>query len=186
MSRTAFAALLLSATMCAPALAAPGLAAPSLAATLDQTDQQFLQYAAHDNQGEIRICLTAEKKAQDPAVKAFARLMVNDHVQVESELAAAVDGNGASLPDDIGEDSRKTLSRLEPLEGAAFDRAFIAAQIEDHGHDIQRFTQEQQDAKDQAVQHFAALTIPVLQQHLALAKAVQAQVQGGQGQQTRP
>ena len=174
MVRPAFAALLLSAAVVAPALAA----------TLDPQDQQFLQYAAHDNQGEIRICLTAEKKAQDPAVKAFARLMVNDHVQVESQLASVVNGAGVTVPDDIGDDARKTLSELGPLDGAAFDRAFMAAQIQDHAKDIERFTREQQDAKDQAVQRFAALTIPVLQQHLALAKAVQAQA--GQGQQKQP
>jgi putative membrane protein len=152
------------------------LVAPARAEAPSQQDRDFLSYAAHDNQGEIRICLTAEKKAADPAVKAFARLMVDDHVQVESQLAAVVNGNGVSVPDDIGKDAQKTLSELEPLNGADFDRAFLKDQIEDHGKDIQRFTQEGHDTQDAAVRRFASLTIPVLQQHLALAQAVQDRV----------
>ena len=55
---------------------------------LSAEDKRFLRYAAEDNQAEIGICLLAEKRAQSNAVKAFARLMVDDHVQIESRLAA--------------------------------------------------------------------------------------------------
>jgi len=161
-------------------LLAAMLAAPSLALAADhasQKDQSFLSYAAQDNQGEIQICLVAEKQARDPAVKAFARLMVNDHVQVESELAAVINSGGVSVPNDVGQEAQKTLKRLEPLHGTDFDHGFIAAQIEDHNHDIERFGDEQKSAHDEAVKRFAALTLPVLQQHLELAKAVQAHLQ---------
>jgi putative membrane protein len=164
MTRHALAVLLLSlaATM------------PARARDLGQQDQDFLTYAAHDNQGEIRLCLLAEKRAQNPAVKAFARLMVDDHVQVESALAAVLEADGASVPDDIGPEAQKTLGSLAPLHGADFDRTFLKAQIEDHGQDIQRYSAVAQQSQDQAIRRFAALGVPVLQQHLALAEAVQA------------
>lgn len=51
---------------------------------LSPQDMQWLHYAATDNQGEIQECLLAEKHAQSLAVKAFARLMVDDHIAIES------------------------------------------------------------------------------------------------------
>ena len=144
--------------------------------TTSPQDAKWLTYAAHDNQGEIQICLLAEKRAQNPAGKAFARLMVDDHVQIESELAAVKPNEATSLPNDVGEDAGKTLSRLEGLHGAAFDRAFIEAQIKDHSNDLQKFAAEEASTKDPDIRRFALLTSPVLQQHLALAKAVAQQL----------
>ena len=142
-------------------------------AGISRQDQQFLNYAAQDNQAEIQICLLAEKKAQNLAVKAFARLMVDDHVQVESQLAAVVNGGGVTVPSGVGEDGRKTLAQLGPLSGPGFDRQFIADQIKDHSHDVQRYSQEPRATQNQAVRQFASMTRPILEQHLQLARAVQ-------------
>lgn len=141
-------------------------------------DRQWLVYAAHDNQGEIQICILAEKRAQSLAVRAFARLMVDDHVQIESEMAALKPAEARLLPNDVGEDAQKTLNKLQPLQGAEFDREFIKAQIEDHSNDLRKFGDELSSTKDPDIRRFAAVTRPVLQQHLQLAKAVQMQLQG--------
>ena len=53
-----------------------------------QSDKQFLDFAAQVNQSEIQGGLAAEKKADAAAVRAYARLMVLDHMALESQLAA--------------------------------------------------------------------------------------------------
>jgi len=53
---------------------------------LGEADQNFLSSAAKDSQAEIQLCLVAEKRATNPALKAFARLMVDDHVEIERRL----------------------------------------------------------------------------------------------------
>ena len=53
---------------------------------LGEADQNFLSAAAEDSQAEIQLCLVAEKRATNPALKAFARLMVDDHVEIERRL----------------------------------------------------------------------------------------------------
>ena len=167
--------LLICGTTAAPQT--PGAAGGSQGdQSLSPQDVKWLSYAAHDNQGEIQICLLAEKKAQSLAVKAFARLMVDDHVQIESQLASVASGKPELLPNGPGEDAQKTLSKLQPLQGTDFDREFIQAQIKDHGDDLKKYQDELDSTKDTNIRRYAALTRPILQQHLQLAKAVQAQL----------
>lgn len=177
MIRMLLTASLMTTTLAASAAAQSGAAAGTK--PLDKADRQFLDYAAQDNQAEIQICLLAEKKAQSPAVKAFARLMVDDHVQVESQMAAVVNGARVDVPNGVGEDGTKTLRQLTPLAGAGFDRQFIADQIKDHGHDIQKYQHQLQTTQDGPIRQFAGMTLPVLEQHLHLAEAVQTALRSG-------
>ncbi|MDE2064743.1 MAG: DUF4142 domain-containing protein [Bradyrhizobium sp.] len=142
-------------------------------------DQQFLTYAAEDNQAEIQLCLIAEKRAVDPALNAFARLMVDDHVQVESRLAALGAELHAKLSDAIGKDGQETMSKLTPLSGREFEQTFIEAQIKDHSNDIDKYSKEARETQNQRIRQYASETIPLLKQHLALARAVKTQL-GGQ------
>ena len=159
----------------APAMAqsSPSSAKPEPQA-MSQQDKEFLSYAAEDNQAEIQLCLLAEKQAQSPAIKAFARLMVDDHVEIESRLAAVANSEKTQLPEGVGEEGKKTHDKLDPLNGAQFEAEFMKAQVKDHGEDIKKFDREASSTKNEAVHQFAAETGPLLEQHLALAKAVEA------------
>jgi putative membrane protein len=141
---------------------------------LSGQDKQFLSYAAEDNQAEIQLCLLAEKKAHDLALKAFARLMVNDHVGVESRLAALANGEQIELPNGNGEEGDKTLSKMQSTKTADFDGEFLKAQIEDHANDVKKFSDIEKTTQNEGVKRFAAETLPILQQHARLAKAVKA------------
>lgn len=168
----AFAAILMS---IAPPLLAQSAPAPGAGdKQLSSDDKAFLKYAAEDNQAEIDLCILAEKKARSPAIRAFARLMVDDHVQIESHLAAVSESEKAELPDGIGQDGQKTRSKLLPLSGSAFEKEFMQAQIEDHGNDVKKFAHENSSTQNTALREYSAETRPVLEQHLDLAKAVQA------------
>lgn len=141
---------------------------------LSEQDRQFLSYAAEDNQAEIQLCLLAEKKANDLALKAFARLMVNDHVGVESRLAALANGERTELPNGNGDEGDKTLSKMQSTPIEHFDEEFLKAQIEDHANDVKKFSDIEKKTQNEGVRRFAAETLPILQQHAKLAKAVKS------------
>jgi putative membrane protein len=145
-------------------------------ASLPEADHKFLNYAAEDNQAEIQLCLIAEKRAGDPAIKAFARLMVDDHVEIESRLAALGNQLKSDLPDGIGKDGQQTEAKLQPLQGSQFEAEFMQAQIKDHSDDLQKFKQEAQSTQNDRIRQFATETIPILEQHPALARAVEGQL----------
>ncbi len=147
-------------------------AAQSYGPHITQEEQKFFDYAAQDNQGEIQIAILAEKNANNLAVKAFSRLMIDDHAQVESRLAALVNQLDVKVPIGIGHENEQIMRRLEPLSGSAFVREFMQAQIKDHSDDIKRFTREASAAESSRLKEFVGQTMPILKQHLALAKAI--------------
>ena len=164
----------------APAMAQAGKSGAEVRQqTLSEEDKKFLDYAAEDNQAEIQLCILAEKNAKTPALKAFARLMVNDHVGIESRLAALINSEKIEVPTGIGKEGQETFSKLAKLKGDEFDREFVRGQIEDHGHDLERFGQERSSTKNEGVRQFASETIPILEQHHKLAQAVQAAMDQG-------
>jgi putative membrane protein len=79
---------------------------------INQSGKEFLDFAAEVNQSEIQAGLAAEKKAEAPAVRAFARLMVLDHMGLESQLAAVATANGVQLPNEPSEQSKQQMATL--------------------------------------------------------------------------
>ena len=67
--------------------------------------------------------------------------MVNDHVGVESRLAALANGEQIDLLNGNGEEGDKTLSKMQLTKAADFDNEFLKAQIEDHANDIKKFSE---------------------------------------------
>ena len=146
--------------------------------SLTPEDHAFLNYAAQDNQAEIQLCLVAEKVAPAGAVKAFARLMVNDHVQIENHLAILANDLNLELPNGLGKDGQETMSRLKDLHGATFDRSFMEAQVSDHSSDLKKYDDEIKATKNDGIRSYAAETVSVLKQHLDLARAVLDAIKG--------
>ena len=77
-------------------IATPTIAQPG--PSISQSGKEFLDFAAEVNASEIQGGLAAENKAEAPAVRAFARLMVLDHTELQSQLAAVAIENGVQLP----------------------------------------------------------------------------------------
>ncbi|PPQ40615.1 DUF4142 domain-containing protein [Rhodoblastus acidophilus] len=63
---------------------------------LSEKDRAFLRYVAKVNRDEIELCRYAADKAQAPAIKAFARLMVQDHSGVGAQLTGLVGAKHAA------------------------------------------------------------------------------------------
>src|SRR6201999_3750599 len=98
------------------------VATPSLAqqnsSAINQSGKQFLDFAADVNQSEIQGGLVAQHKAEAPAVRAFARLMVLDHMGLESQLAAVAGENGVELPNQPSAQSKHQMATLQGMNGA--------------------------------------------------------------------
>ena len=154
------------------------IASPAVAqqgpSAISQSDKEFLDFAAKVNQSEIQGGLAAEKKADAPAVRAFARLMVLDHMELESQLAGIATENGVELPSGPSEEAEQGMAKLQTMSGSKFDTAFMQDMIRGHEHAVQRFESEKGQAQARSVQAVVAAALPILQQHLALAQAVQS------------
>jgi putative membrane protein len=158
--------------------AAPALAQSSGQA-IGQSSKQFLDFASEVNISEIQAGLLAEQRAQSDAVKAFGRLMAFDHSELESQLDAAAALDHVQVPDKPSSTTQQQMEQLKSMSEGQFDRAYMSHMVQGHENVVNRFEAELSSAHNPLVLAVTSSALPILQQHLALAKAVQASLSSG-------
>lgn len=89
------------------------------------------------NQGEIDQANAALSKATNADVRAFAQMMVTDHTNAANTARDVFSRNGITPSDNATTNELKTNGQhstmnLSAYSGAAFDRAYLQAQIDMH------------------------------------------------------
>ena len=150
------------------------LAAPAIAAL----DDGFVKKAAKVGLAEVELSQLALEKTSNPEVKQFAQHIVEDHQRANSELQQLAQGKGIEVPDEMSAQHKVTKGRLSKLSGAEFDRAYMKAMVKDHQESIKDFEKQAKSGKDAELKDWAAQTVPVLQKHSQMAKALRSQIGG--------
>jgi putative membrane protein len=145
-------------------------------------DRNFVTTAAAGGMFEVEASKLAAEKATDPAVKAFASMLVEDHTKVNDELQRLASTKNVTLPSELPTDKKEQLKKLQSISGAAFDRRYVQEiGIKDHLQDIRSFEKASRDAKDPQVKAWAQQTLPKLRDHYAKAQTLPG---GGEKEQT--
>jgi len=166
--------------------AKPGSAAAAGAASEGSSDARFIDHVARDNEGEIELGKLAVQKAQSPEVKALAQRLVTDHSKANQQLKRLAQKESVSVPTGAGKEQKDLRAQLEKLNGAAFDRAFVDAEVKDHQNDITFYQNESNRLQDPQLRSFAQQTLPVLQEHLQMAERVEVGASSGSSTMTAP
>jgi putative membrane protein len=138
-------------------------------------DIEFILDAAKGGIAEVELGKMAAERAKNDEVKKFAQRMVDDHSKANDELKSIAQAKGIKLPDDADATQKATMKRLEKLNGAAFDRAYMQMMVGDHVKDVNEFKKESNSGKDSQVKSFAASTLPTLEEHLQQARMARTQ-----------
>jgi len=130
---------------------------------------------------EVEQAQLAMTRTQNAAVKDFANMLVTDHkthLDNLRKLAGKSDiGREANSGDSSAAAAAATFGQLQAMGAeAGFDKAFVDAQIQTHTREIAALKTLRAAAKDDALQKDIDATIPVLDRHLARARAVSAQL----------
>lgn len=147
-------------------------------------DQMFMRKAAQGGMAEVALGNLAEQNAGNDAVKQFGNRMVTDHSQANNELKQIAQKEGVTLPSDVSSKDKKLSKMLQAKQGSDFDKAYVHDMVKDHETDIAEFRNEAKNGQDPQVKAWAQKTLPVLEQHLAQAKQVAAQVGVDSGKKT--
>ena len=153
--------------------------------TLHKKDVKFLVEAASSSRMEIELGQMAQQKGTSQEVKDFGAMMVQDHTKATEELKSLVASKGASLPDTLMPKHRALMDRLNGLEGAEFDKAYMAVMRDAHENDIDEFEDEATDARDPDVKAFATKQLPILQGHHQHAKDAKGTMKDNQKQEKK-
>jgi putative membrane protein len=146
------------------AQAGTGSPAPS------KQDTTFVAKASAANMTEVQASKLADSRAQSEAVKSFATTMITDHTKAGDELSSISQKDGFTPSANPMPAQQKAIAKLEPLSGAAFDKAYSSMMLKDHNEAVALFRKESSAGKNDDLKSFAKQTLPTLQQHLAMAK----------------
>jgi putative membrane protein len=135
----------------------------------------FMKNAADGGMAEVEMGKLATKNAQDPEVKKFGQMMVDDHTKANTELKALAAKKNVTLPTDMGS-YKGDVDDLSKLKGADFDKEYVDHMVDDHEDDVAAFEKQANNGTDPDVKAFAAKTLPVLRKHLDAIKAIQAKM----------
>ena len=146
--------------------------------TANTTDIVYLRQASVGNRAEVEIGNLAGERAAAASVKDFARRMVDDHRRGADSLRDLAGDKDTPLPRELDMDHNVVLSQLRELNGAAFDIAYMRAQIVDHQKTAQLLSYEIGGGQSEAARRHAQESLPMVLEHLAMAKRIHAELTG--------
>jgi len=138
------------------------------------SDSRFAANAATGGMAEVKLGQLAEEKAGSEAVKSFGKRMVDDHSKAGEQLKETAREENITLPYELTAKDQATYNRLAKLSGSEFDRAYMQVMVKDHEEDVAEFKREASEGASPALKHFAAQTLPTLEDHLKEARDVSA------------
>jgi putative membrane protein len=148
--------------------------APPVPATKD-----FLQAAVGSDQFEISEAQTALAQSRNPQVRAFAEAMIKDHEADAQALIEAARTAGLPRPPmSMSGDQAHLLGAIQSLRGAEFDKAYAKQQVLAHTQALVVTQSYASGGADAAVRQAAQTAVPMIQQHLEMAKQMKAQLGG--------
>jgi putative membrane protein len=132
----------------------------------------FWNDAAQAGMAEVMLGNLALQKSANDEIKRFAQKIVDDHTAAGNELKDLAATKGATLPTELSAKQKTIYDKLDGLSGAEFDKEFVKVMVKDHEKAVGLFQKQADKGIDAEVKAFAAKTLPVLQGHLEMAKAM--------------
>lgn len=158
---------------------AAGAQAQSPGSKSQSSDTMFLMHAAQDGEAEVELGKLAQQNAADAKVKAFGERMVADHSKANAELRPIAEKKGVKIPAGLGPHAAMR-AKLEKLQGAQFDQAYMRGMVDDHMKAVKEF-ETASKSSDADVSAFATKTLPTLREHLRMAQDTQKGISGTAG-----
>jgi putative membrane protein len=129
----------------------------------------FVKSALESGAAEIKLSQLALTNSKNPQVVGFAKMIVADHTDANTELKK-ISGSKVAT-DTLTTAHEQLLSSLSKKTGPAFDKEYVQAMVIDHENAINVF-KAGGDNSDNKLKAFADKTLPKLQEHLKQANAL--------------
>jgi len=128
----------------------------------------FIQQAAVGGMMEVELGNLTTQKSKTPSVVNFAKRMITDHTKANLELTALAKGMGIELPAALPAAEQSHLAAMRQMQANEYDQNYMDMMVNDHAKTIDLFNSATR-FENVKIKDFAAKTLPVLQQHNAMA-----------------
>jgi putative membrane protein len=143
-----------------------------------QQDMKLMEEIAQANIAEVATGKLAQSKAQASEVRQFAARMVDEHSRLLREGAALAIAKDMPMPTTPNATHQAALKQLESMSGEAFDQAYLQQMVKEHQATLQLLNQASSQARDPQLRTHVQRVIPHVQQHLATAQRMTADLIG--------
>ncbi|MCE0464509.1 DUF4142 domain-containing protein [Pseudomonas uvaldensis] len=143
------------------------------------SSNDFVDDAAVGGIAEIETSKLALEKSASADVKAFANTMITDHTKANQELMSLAKQHDIEVPDETTL-MKKAKAKILEVRDESFDAAYANNQVKAHEETIALFKKEAETVTDDKkagnteLKAFAQKMLPHLQEHLEMAKKLQA------------
>lgn len=139
-----------------------------------QSPAEFINDASAQGMADIEASRLAHQKSESKEVKDFTIVVINDRTTANQHLAKIARKLDLPVaPREEVMDKAKTLIP-EVKEGESFDSAYAASQVQTTEQAIEQLQEEARTTDVPELKAFAEETLPKLEQHLQMAKALLA------------
>jgi putative membrane protein len=150
-----------------------GRSATGKTSNIADPDKKFMQDAARAGRAEVEAGKLASSKGSNDAVKKFGQQMAADHGKNNDELSQIAKSKGVTLPDAPDAAHQRALKKLQSASGSDFDASYSKqAGIKDHEAAKKLFSNEAKNGRDADLKAFAQKTLPTIDHHLEMARAL--------------
>ncbi|MCK8785503.1 DUF4142 domain-containing protein [Roseomonas sp. NAR14] len=133
----------------------------------------FVANASQIDQFEINAARLALDRSRHPQIRALAEVTLRDHLGTSAQLRAMPDA-ATRLRPGMDEEQTALMERLQRAQGIDFDALYLQAQVDGHERALSLFRSYSESGDIAVLRAFAASTVPKLEEHLAMARALQA------------
>jgi len=141
-----------------------------------EDDSQYLVEAATTDLKEIEIGKLAQQKSSDPDIKAFGKMLEEDHMKSSADVQKLAQLKNISLPAALTEDGQKMYKELDEKTGLDFDKKFADMMVDGHQKAIDKMTKASEEASDEEIRVWASNKLPTLTAHLEHAKSLKEKI----------
>ena len=148
-----------------------------VSAEMTTTTKGFVQAAAVSDMYEVEAGRIAERRAQSSEVRNFARKMVEAHTGTTDKLKSVLAENNIHIaaPRHLDDRRQGMIDNLRGATAADFDHRYLVQQEAAHREAEILMRGYAKDGENPAVRQFAADTLPAVQDHLAMVKAMEGE-----------
>jgi putative membrane protein len=131
---------------------------------------EFLEASLAHAQSQLELAELAQQKSKTPALEAYARRVATQRAALIDQLNAAAKASGVDAQADTGHDP--IIDTFKPLNGEAFERAYIAAEQEDEQNALDEFQFAADHLTDPDLKQLATDEVAELQRDIADAQSI--------------
>lgn len=117
------------------------------------------------HQAEQELAELAILNSKNAGVREAAQMIFEDHETAENMLRKAAGSELPRIPE-LTLEQDKLKEKLGELQGAEFDRAFLAAMVEDHEKELTLYREQTGKAPTAELRGYFRSVTPVLEKHL--------------------